>query len=310
MRFLFKVAVAGCLALLLSLAGGVASAGWRDEVQKLRIGVLAGGDSAYRVATLEPFRIYLQDRTGIPVEIVPAASYRALIDAQTAGDVDYAIYSATSYATAFAECDCVTAIGAPIAADGALGFHSILVATANGGIESLADARGKRVALAGPDSVAGRLIPVQAFAAEDIVPEDYFSTVVTKQDPEAALAALLAGEVDVAVGWSSLTGPARTGYNFGSLARMVADERLTMDQIEIVWRSRLIPFGPHAVRSDMPPELRVLLSRALVNMATLDPEALDAVDRAGFGGGGFATPDASLYTVVTDLVAPGDGATQ
>ncbi|MEQ9688979.1 MAG: hypothetical protein RLO48_04540, partial [Bauldia litoralis] len=64
MRVPFKVAVAGCLALLLSLAGGVASAAWRDEVQKLRIGVLAGGDSAYRVATLEPFRIYLQDRTG------------------------------------------------------------------------------------------------------------------------------------------------------------------------------------------------------------------------------------------------------
>ncbi len=308
MRVFPRAAIAGCLAFLLSLAAGVAVADWRDEVKVLRVGVLAGEGAAYRLATLEPFRVYLQDATGIPVEIVPAPTYRALIEAQASDQVDYAIYSATSYATAVAQCDCVVAIGAPIAADGALGFHSILVARVNGGIGSLADARGKSIALAGADSVAGRLIPEQAFAAEDIAPEQYFSRVLTKADPEAAVSALLSGEADIAVAWSSLTGPAASGYDFGVLTRMIADGRLTMDRIRIIWQSRLIPFGPHAVRTDLPPDLRLLLSHALVAMAKEAPEALDSVDRMSFGGGGFATPDPSLYTVVMDLVEPPDSA--
>jgi hypothetical protein len=41
-------------------------------------------------------------------------------------------------------------------------------------------------------------------------------------------------------------------------------------------------------------------------MAAESPEALDAVDRLGFGGGGFATPDPTLYSVMRELVAAPD----
>jgi phosphonate transport system substrate-binding protein len=309
MRVTYRAIVAGCLAAFLWLgASHLASADWRDDFNVLRVGVLAGTDSAYRIASLEPFRVYLQDRIGVPVEIVPAGSYDALIDAQISGGIDYAIYSATSFATAAVRCECIEPIGAPVAADGALGFHSILVAAADAPIESLADARGKSIALAGADSVAGRLVPLQAFAAEGIVPPQYFTRVETVADPKAAIQALLAGDVDVAVGWSSLTGPAISGYDFGVLTRMVADGSLGMDSIKIIWRSELIPFGPHAVRADIPPELRSLLSQALLAIASEDPRALDSVDRLGFGGGGFASPGPDLYGVVLDLVKPRDTA--
>lgn len=300
-----RAAIAGCLAIVLAVAAAsVAAADWRDDFLVLRVGVVTGPESAYRVATLEPFRVYLQDRTGVPVEIVPAATYQALIDAQAGGQVHYGVYSATSFATALVSCECVEAIGAPVAADGAFGFHSILVSAAGSGIDSLADAQGRRIALAGPDSVAGRLIPMRAFAAEGIDPQQFFAEVVTTADPQAAIATLLGGKADVAAAWSSLTGPASAGYDFGALTRLVADGRLQMGQIDIIWQSRLIPFGPHAVRTDIPPELRALLARALVAMSGADPEALDSIDRHGFGGGGFATPDPSLYTVVLDLVRP------
>lgn len=303
MRVILRAVFAGCLASIFVLAAaGAGRADWRDTFKVLRIGVLTGPESSYRLATLEPFRVYLQDRIGIPVEIVPAATYGALIDAEINNRVQYAVYSATSYATAVVECQCVEAIGAPVAADGALGFHSILLTTADGGIASLADARGKSIALAAPDSVAGRLVPAQAFTDEGIVPDDYFSRVATVADPEAAITALLDGSVDVAVGWSSLTGSVDTGYDFGVLTRMVADGDLSMDRVRIIWQSRLIPFGPHAVRTDIPHDLRTLLARALVDMANDDPEALDSIDRLGFGGGGFATPAPDLYQSVMNLV--------
>jgi len=311
MRVTLRAVVAGCLSLFLVLTAlASASADWRDTFKVLRVGVLTGPDSAYRLATLEPFRVYLQDHAGVPVELIPLGTYGELIDAQINDRVQYAIYSATSYATAAVQCQCVEAIAAPVAADGALGFHSILVARADGGIASLADARGKSIALAGEDSVAGRLVPEQAFAAEGIAPDDYFARVATVADPAAAITALLSGNVDLAVGWSSLTGPATTGYDFGVLTRMVAEGRLDMNQVRIIWQSRLIPFGPHVVRTDIPHELRSLLARALVAMASEDPEALDSIDRLGFGGGGFVTPEPTLYAGVMDLVKKQDTASR
>ena len=100
----------------------------------------------------------------------------------------------------------------PAAADGALGFHAILLARAGSAIRSLADAKGARLALAGEDSVAGRLVPMKAFEREGIVPAEFFSSVVRAADPKAAIAMLLSGEADLAVGWSSLSGdsPAAT----------------------------------------------------------------------------------------------------
>lgn len=292
------------LAASLALAASSALAAWRDDIKVLRVGVLGGADAAYRLATLEPFRVYLQDKTGIPVEIVPAPTYDALIDAQAGGQVDYAIYSATAYATAVLKCECVEAFAAPVAADGALGFYAILVARAGDSIADLAGAAGKRLGLGPADSVAGSIVPRHAFAADKIDPNAYFLSVTEFPTPEEAMAALLRGEVDIATAWSSLTGSESVGYAFGTLTGMVSEGTLTMNRVRIVWQSRLIPFGPHALRNDLPPELKAILSGALLSMAREDTEALDAVDRLGFGGGGFATPDASLYALVIELVSP------
>jgi phosphonate transport system substrate-binding protein len=299
LKFL-RFALAVFAAALLFTAGG-ASADWRDTFSVLRVGVVTGANAAYRKAQLEPFRLYLEARTALPVEIVPLPSYDALIEAQSSMRIHYGIYSATAFSTAAFACHCVEPLAVPTAAGGETGFHAILVARSDGPIRSLADAKDKRLALAGPDSVAGRLLPMKAFEAEGIVPAEHFSEILDKTDPEMALTALLDGEADLAAAWSSLAGDETAGYSFGSLAALVTDGRLSMDRIRIVWQSPLIPFGPHAVRTDMPEELKTLLADALTAMAGEDPAALDAVDRTG--GGGFVSADASLFAPTDALIA-------
>lgn len=297
--------VAVSLALALSRASPSA-ADWRDDVKVLRIGFLAGDNAPYRTAQLEPFRAYLQERLSLPVELVPGRNFAALIDAEVGARIQYAILSAASFATANALCRCVEPIVMPTAADGAEGYYSILVSRSDGPIRSLADAKGARLAVAGEDSVAGRLIPMKGFAREGIDPEKYFAAVIDKPDPKAAIAALLSGEADLAVAWSSLTGDFATGYNAGVFREMVAASELSMDEIRVVWQSPLIPYGPHAIRSDLPAELKTLLAEALLTMASEDPEALDAVDRSG--GGGFVAADAKAYAGIADLVTAPDAA--
>ncbi len=290
------------LLALLAAAAAPARAGWRDDVNVLRIGTVAPHGAAYDIARLEPFRAYLQDRLGLPVEIVAVADYDALIDAQVSARVQYAIYSASSYVTAEALCGCVEPIALPTAFDGSHGFHSVLVAHAGGAIASLADARGKRLALTGTDSVAGRLVPLKALAGQGIEAESYFSSVRAAADPEQAVTMLFTDEADLAAAWSSLAGDAASGYSFGVFTRMVSAGSLSMDRLKIVWQSPLIPFGPHVVRSDLPAELKTLISTALMAMGKEAPDALDAVDDSSIGGGGFVPATASDYSVIRDLV--------
>ena len=165
-------------------------------------------------------------------------------------------------------------------------------------------AGGKRLGLGPKDLVSGSLVPRHALTAEGIDPSTFFLSITEYPSPEEAVAGLLEGEVDLAAAWTSMTGREASGYTFGTFTRMVSEGTLSMDRVHIIWRSSLIPFGPHAIRSNLPPELKRILSGALLSMAREDIEALDAVDRLGFGGGGFTSPDASLYATVIALVTP------
>jgi len=297
-RFL---AMAAAVLALVAVTAPV-RAGWRDDVKVLRIGTVAPHGAAYDIARLEPFRAYLQDRLGLPVEIVAMAGYDALIDAQLSARVQYAILSASAFATAETLCACVEPIALPSAFDGSRGFHSVLVAHAGGAIAGLADARGKRLALTGTNSIAGRLVPLAALKAKGIDPKTYFSSVVTAPDPEQAITMLFTDEADLAAGWSSLNGDAASGYSFGVFTRMVAAGALSMNRLKIVWKSPLIPFGPHTVRKDLPDAAKARISTALMAMGKDAPDALDAVDDSSIGGGGFVPATAGDYSVIKDLV--------
>jgi phosphonate transport system substrate-binding protein len=299
-----RVAVVVSLAGILVGAGTNAFADWRDDMKVLRVGFLASPAPAADIARLEPFRAYLEAKASLPVELVPATTTASLIDAEVSGRVQYAILSATGYASAAALCKCVEPLALPAAFDGSRGFYAILLVRADSTIHTLADSAGARLALSAGDSVAGRLVPMQAMAAAGIDPATHFSALYEAPGPVAAIGALFDGRADIAVGWSSLAGDAATGYSFGVLTGMVADGSLAMDQVRVVWQSALIPFGPHAVRQDIPAELKTLLRDGLTAMAAEAPDVLDAVDRSSLGGGGFVAAEAADYAVVDLLVAP------
>lgn len=297
-----RVGFAIGMALAVLVSSSVAHAQWREDFQVFRVGVMTGANAPYRLAQLQPFKAYLESRLSLPVEIFPAESFDALIDGQAGGGIHYAIYSATAFVTAAVKCGCVEPLALPTRSGGEAGFHALLIARADGPIGSLDEAEDTRLAVAAEDSVAGRLLQMRGFEEEGIVPSEYFSEIIETRDPEMAISALLAGEADLAVAWSSLSGDRDAGYSFGALAQLVAEGGLSMDQIDIVWQSPLIPFGPHAIRSDLPDELKELLVRALLALAFEDPAALDAVDR--FGGRGFVAADSGIYAPIEALITP------
>lgn len=271
------------------------------ELTVLRVGILAPDRPAATVAHLEPFRAWLADRAGLPVELMPVTNWRALNELQANGSVQYAIDSATAYASADAMCGCVVPLVAPLAFDGSRGFHAILLVRADSPIGALADMKGVRIGLSGVDSLAGRLLPMKALAAAGVSPADLADQVIY-DSPEGAIAALEEGAVDVAAAWSSLSGDAASGYSFGVLQQMVMDGRLSMADVRFVWQSEVIPFGPHTVLSDLPQDLRQKLADAMVALEGEAPEIVDLLDRNGLETGGFVPAAPEDYASVAALV--------
>ena len=292
--------VAWLVAAALAMVATAAAADWRTDLKVLRVGFLAGENAAYLRAEVEPFRKYLQAKLGLPIEMVPAVSYAALIDQQVRGDVHYAVESATAFVTAEALCKCVEPLVAPISGDGAPGVLSVMVVPA-AGIATLPEARGARVAVARGASIAGRLVALKALAAAGFDPQKDFRLVEVDSE-DAAIRALREGTADAAIGWTTFAGDAGRGFSRGSLTRMVAGNVMQMSDIRIVWQSQLIPNGPHAVARDLPEEAKDEIREVLLALPGADPAAYDAIERGNSGG--FAPIAAAAYAPLRAIVTP------
>lgn len=287
------------IALLLTLTTP-ALASWRDDLGTLRVGFIAGDNPNYEVARLEKFRWQLQYALAVPVELFPARSYDALMEAQATGRVQYTVLSSLAYIALDQRCDCVEPLVQPTSADHLRGFRALLVARADGPVSTLAEARNMRLAVGGKDSLSGRRAAYAGFAKEGIDPASYFLRIVETPDSAAALAALAAGEVDLATAWSMASDPLSPSVGSGPFGQLAGDGVLSPSTLKIVWQSELIPFGPHVVRKDLPEMAKSSLLRALTEMRNVTPEAYDAVER-GLPGG-FVAADPALYRQLAELL--------
>jgi len=269
---------------------------------RLRVGI--ADTSQFRTVQdrLEPFRAYLSEHLGLPVELHGFRSGEELVDAVARHAIDYAIVPAAVYAAAWRRCGCLEPLVAPKSIDGTAGSRSILVVRGDSPYLKPADLQGKALAASGPGSIAGRLVPFSELALEGADPATLFARVDTVTGPDAALAAVLDRKADAALAWTSLEGEEGEGYDRGILHDLVARHRLDMHAIRIIWHSGLIPNGPHAVRDDLPLELKQKLRDLLIDMIDVAPAVYDAVEPVY--GGGFAPIGHSTYLPLLRLVTP------
>jgi len=288
------------LALVAGVAVTPAAADWRDDLGGITLGAVETHGPVYARARLEPFRAFLEARLQLSVELVTFPGYAGLVRAQAGGQIDIATHTAFSYAATANRCGCVEPVAAPLADGDTTGFHAIVVAAAGAGIDGLEDAAGARFAVTDPDSIAGYAAPVTALEASGVSPAEV--TIQPAVDPADAVTMVLIGEADLAAAWSSLAGNEAAGYSFGVLTELVREGLMEMGEIAIVWQSPLIPFGPVAVRSSAPAELKILLLDALLSLDDEAPGIFDAGVMLPYATRGSARVDPSDYDYMSGLV--------
>jgi phosphonate transport system substrate-binding protein len=245
---------------------------------------LAGRDAADTLRKLGDVADGLGQAIGRPAEILPMSSYRAMIDAQQLGRIDGGFYSAAAYALAQSACECLEPLVAPAASDGTNAYYAILVTASDADIDGLAGLKGKSVAVAAADSVGGRRLPLAALLAEGIDVETFFSEIRDAGSARQAVRLMLAGEVDAAFAWTSLSGEIAAGYSRGTLTDLVAADAIDMSEVLLVWRSPAITHGPVALGASVTDPEKQAIEGYLLGLEQSDPAAYDALNPYYAGG--------------------------
>jgi phosphonate transport system substrate-binding protein len=197
-----------------------------------------------------------------------------------AGQLEFAGLGSAGYAGIYLQDpDAVEPLYTTMQIDGSLGYYSVMYTLADSGITSLEEMEGHSLAFADPNSTSGYLVPSFELAPEEGLDlETYFSETGFGGGHEQAVVAVLNGQYDAGVTWTSGVGDINMGYSRGNLRSMVDKDMLDMSEIQIIWQSNLITNGPRVIRSDLPQELKDLVMGAMMQLQVADRDCFDAIN--------------------------------
>ncbi|MDS7595841.1 phosphonate ABC transporter substrate-binding protein [Agrobacterium tumefaciens] len=289
-------------ALLSAVAFGVlAGSAMAQDVKVLRIGLDGSENASDQLRNAQCVADGLKVATGVPeVQIFPSPDYNGVIQGLLGGTIDIASMGASSYAKiALQDPKAVDPILTYTGSDGSSGYYTIMVARKDSGIKTLADAKGKKLGFADPDSTSGYLVPNVALPKEIGAPvKEYFSETGFGGGHENLVLAVLDKKFDVGTTFGSGVGKWEEGYTGGNLHQMVAKGNLDMDDIVEVWKSPLIPNGPLMVANKVGEGMKQKIEDFFMELPKKDLACFQAFTQGK--NKDYIKVDASFYQTIID----------
>lgn len=196
-----------------------------------------------------PLRIYLGLALGRPVNLIIPTNYNATVEALGNGSLDFAYLGGLTYIKAHARYDVVPLVQR----SSDLQFHSYFITTADSGIHSLADLKGKTFAFGDINSTSGHLMPYLEMRQAGLNPDTDLKYRYTGSHPATAKAvesgAADAGALDESV------------YN-----SMVSEGKLDSNKVRIFYTSK--PFVDYVwvARKDVDQATQEKFVQAMLNL--------------------------------------------
>jgi phosphonate transport system substrate-binding protein len=106
------------------------------------------------------------------------------------------------------------------------------------------------------------------------------------------------GDVDGGVTWTDGQGNWEDGYTFGALRKAVDAGLVDMNDIQEIWRSKLIPGEPVVLRNALPDDVRATVTEIIDTLGETDPECATAL-----AGGEVSGFDPITHDAYTSIVA-------
>lgn len=267
-----KLWISAFLALsVVFLSAPESRADWRKDLGTFRLGIMEGTARQLSPKEMTKIRDAYSKTLSMPVEIIQMRDFPALIDAQASSRVEYAIYSSAAYATAWISCECITPLVAPVNLNGAIGTKTVLFLDKSVSLANLATSKG--IAISGKDSLTAFGVPLSEFAGSKGALKGDEAWLKFFEDGNAAIGSLKSGVVD---GVFATIPENQSIKQPLDIQDVLQHELLTSGRVfGAAWQSQIIPFGPHAIRKNLNPEVKELLQSFLVNAATNDPDLFE-----------------------------------
>lgn len=270
---------------------------WRAEFGTMRIGMIKSHLTDPSPTAQTRIADDFSEILNMPVEVIFTRDFPTLIEGQMAGRIDYAIYSASAYATAHLLCKCVIPLVAPIAENGAEGLRVFLFSQSQN-LRKVNDMPSSRIGWMQGDTVTSALLPK---AGISILGKPFLGTepfIAIMEDEAQAVTALNEATLDGVFAWGQGNSTDRSAET-NAKDRLVA---LGLENTDIrpIWQSDFLRFGPHAVIQRVPLEARNELTKALTAMRNTNPVLYELLDETL--GGGFQSVAETEYIPVISMV--------
>lgn len=255
------------IAVLLSACGPAPGAGAPKAPPartELVFSILSAEDQATTEPQWAPLIQDLSRAVGVPVRPFFASNYTALIEAMRADQVQLGWFSALPALQAVnrANAEVVGRFNNDVPGGG---YRAVLIVRRGSGItldQVLACGRRHSFGIGDAQSTSGTLAPVTyLFAPRGLTPSTCFS-VVRSASHQANFFAVANGVVDVATN------------NTIEIVRATRENPALAANVEVIWRSPLLPESSVVVRRDVDPALRARIARFFLTYGVGDsPEA-------------------------------------
>ncbi len=246
-----------------------------QTLTQLKIAILPTVNSEEQQQRIQRFDKYLEQRLGISVDIQLTPSYAETVDLLVEEKVQMAYLGPLTYIEAKERNPNLEPIVAHIEKQtGRPWYNSVIVVKADSGIDTSEDLVGVRFGFVSPSSTSGFLMPISHFQEIGINPPEDFTEIEYAGGHDKNINALIEGKVDAI----AIEYPTYLEYQFL--------KKITSNQYKIIWKSDPIPHAPLVISSQLPPDLKIELKKALIDA----PEGLV----------GISGIESSGYTLVSD----------
>ncbi|WP_052813328.1 phosphate/phosphite/phosphonate ABC transporter substrate-binding protein [Desulfonatronum thioautotrophicum] len=221
-----------------------------EDPDKLTFSIVPTEDTARELQIYQPLIQYIKKMTGKDLDFYLPTSYSSVVEAIASDWVDIAVLGPASYTKANEINDNVQVFATYTRHKGYMqeegpGYRANLISKAGSGIKTVEDAQDKVLGLVDPASTSGHLLPFVAFsAAMDTPLDEYFSRIVYTGGHDLSTLAVKEGRVDVAF---------VATHRFDNV---VDRGDITLDDVNVLWRSEVVPQDPFVFRNSLCEDLR------------------------------------------------------
>ncbi|WP_067730605.1 phosphate/phosphite/phosphonate ABC transporter substrate-binding protein [Oceanobacillus damuensis] len=274
-----KLLLAIAMVLTVAVISGCSNASG-EEKEVLKVALLPDESPAKIIEDNQKLKTYLEESLAMEVDLVVTTDYSSMIESMRNGHIDLGYFGPLSYVLLKTKMDEVEPFAAKLE-DGEPTYHSVFVANADSGIETLEDVKGHTIAWGDPSSTSSHMIPKEMLQAAGVSPEDYTEEFTGGHD---------------AVATAVQNGHAQAG----GLSKPIYDsliEEGVMDPNKVIelQLSDAYPNYPWAVRTDLDSELQEKIKQAFYDLE--DEDILKSLDAEG-----FAPMTDEDYDIIRDMV--------